>query len=99
MCDLAVPSRLSVVKYGDTISDIKEGVNAGVWSVGVILGSNEMGLTEDEVKQLPEAELKKRMAAVRNRMYAAGAHYVVDSICELPALIEGINARMENEMK
>ncbi|CDC54764.1 phosphonoacetaldehyde hydrolase [Phocaeicola coprophilus CAG:333] len=99
MCDLAVPSRLSVVKYGDTISDIKEGVNAGVWSVGVILGSNEMGLTEDEVKQLPEAELKKRMAAVRNRMYAAGAHYVVDSICELPALIESINARMENEMK
>lgn len=99
MCDLAVPSRLSVVKYGDTISDIKEGVNAGVWSVGVILGSNEMGLTEDEVKELPEAELKKRMAAVRNRMYAAGAHYVVDSICELPALIESINARMENEMK
>ena len=99
MCDLAVPSRLSVVKYGDTISDIKEGVNAGVWSVGVILGSNEMGLTEDAVKQLPEAELKKRMAAVRNRMYAAGAHYVVDSICELPALIESINARMENEMK
>lgn len=99
MCDLAVPSRLSVVKYGDTISDIKEGVNAGVWSVGVILGSNEMGLTEDEVKQLLEAELKKRMAAVRNRMYAAGAHYVVDSICELPALIESINARMENEMK
>lgn len=99
MCDLAVPSRLSVVKYGDTISDIKEGVNAGVWSVGVILGSNEMGLTEEEVKQLPEAELKKRMAAVRNRMYAAGAHYVVDSICELPALIESINARMENEMK
>lgn len=99
MCDLTVPSRLSVVKYGDTISDIKEGVNAGVWSVGVILGSNEMGLTEDEVKQLPEAELKKRMAAVRNRMYAAGAHYVVDSICELPALIESINARMENEMK
>lgn len=99
MCDLAVPSRLSVVKYGDTISDIKEGVNAGVWSVGVILGSNEMGLTEDEVKQLPEAELKKRMAVVRNRMYAAGAHYVVDNICELPALIESINARMENEMK
>ena len=96
---MAVPSRLSVVKYGDTISDIKEGVNAGVWSVGVILGSNEMGLTEDEVKQLPEAELKKRMAAVRNRMYAAGAHYVVDSICELPALIKSINARMENEMK
>lgn len=97
MCDLAVPSRYSVLKYGDTISDIREGVNAGVWSVGVILGSNEMGLTEEEVKALPEAELKERMAEVRNRMYAAGAHYVVDSIEDLPALIESINQRMANE--
>ena len=97
MCDLAVPSRFSVLKYGDTISDIKEGLNAGVWTVGVILGSNEMGLTEEEVQALPEEELKSRMSEVRNRMYAAGAHYVVDSIKELPALIECINARMANE--
>lgn len=95
MCDLAVPSRFSVLKYGDTIADIREGVNAGVWSVGVILGSNEMGLTEEETKALPEAELKERMLRVRNRMYAAGAHYVVDSITELPSLIESINRRME----
>ena len=97
MCDLGVPSRFSVLKYGDTISDIKEGINAGVWSVGVILGSNEMGLTEEEVNALPEEELKLRMQEVRNRMYAAGAHYVVNSIDELPDLIDYINARMANE--
>ena len=94
MCDLAVPSRTSVLKYGDTISDIKEGVNAGVWTVGVIIGSNEMGLTEDEFEQLSEDERQKQMAAVRNRMYAAGADYVVNDITELPALIEAINKRM-----
>ncbi len=97
MCDLAVPSRFSVLKHGDTISDIKEGVNAGVWSVGVVLGSNELGLTEEEVNAMPAGELKKRMLEVRYRMYAAGAHYVVDSIEELPALIESINARMNRE--
>lgn len=97
MCDLAVPSRFSVLKYGDTISDIREGVNAGVWTVGVILGSNELGLTEEEVEALPAEELKRRMMEVRYRMYAAGAHYVVDSIEELPALIEAINERMNNE--
>lgn len=94
MCDLAIPSRFSVIKYGDTIADIKEGVNAGVWSVGVILGSNELALTEEEVKSMPESALKARMKAVRNRMYAAGAHYVVDSIEELPALVESIDSRM-----
>ena len=97
MCDLAVPSRLSVLKYGDTISDIREGVNAGVWTVGVILGSNELGLTEEEVKALSAEELKRRMMEVRYRMYAAGAHYVVDSIEELPALIKAINERMNKE--
>ena len=34
---------------------------------------------------------------VRERMYAAGAHYVVESIEELPALIDCINTRMANE--
>ena len=46
---------------------------------------------------MPADELKKRMMDVRYRMYAAGAHYVVDSIEELPALIEAINTRMNNE--
>ena len=46
---------------------------------------------------MPEEELKARMLEVRYRMYAAGAHYVVDSIKELPALIEAINTRMNNE--
>lgn len=58
MCDLDVASRHSVVKFGDTIADIKEGANAGVWSVGVILGSNELALTRDEVAAMPADELK-----------------------------------------
>lgn len=91
MIDLAIPSVQSVIKYGDTIADIKEGVNAGVWTVGVILGSNEMGLTQEETRKLPAEELNRRMAAVRKRMYMAGAHYVVNTIAELPEIIEIIN--------
>lgn len=97
MCDLAIPSRFSVLKFGDTIADIREGVNAGVWSVGVILGSNELALTREEVESMPEPELKHRMLEVRNRMYAAGADYVVDSVQELPALIDSINQRMDQQ--
>ena len=91
MCEMDVPSLQSVMKVGDTISDIKEGVNAGVCSVGVILGSNELALTEDEVAAMPADELKARMKAVRYRMYAAGADYVIDDITELPMLIEVLN--------
>ena len=94
MIDLAIPSAKNVVKYGDTIADIKEGVNAGVWTVGVILGSNEMGLTQEETEKLPSNELNLRMAEVRKRMYMAGADFVINTITELPEIIEIINHKM-----
>ena len=50
MTELAIPSVDEVVKVGDTIADIREGLNAKVCSVGVITGSNELGLTEEEYK-------------------------------------------------
>ena len=89
---LGVDSLDAVVKVGDTIADIKEGVNAKVCSVGVVLGSNEMALTEAETKAMPAAELEARIAEVKERMFAAGASYVILSMEELPALIERMNA-------
>ena len=94
MIDLAVPSTDCVLKYGDTIADIKEGINAKVWTVGVILGSNELGLTQEEVEQMSPATLTARKAEVRQRMLLAGAQYVVDSIEELPQIIELINHKL-----
>ena len=49
----------TVVKVGDTNSDIKEGLAAGVWSVGVIVGSSNMGLSEDEYNKLSQTEKDK----------------------------------------
>ncbi|MCD7937935.1 MAG: phosphonoacetaldehyde hydrolase [Tannerellaceae bacterium] len=91
MIDLAIPSVEQVVKVGDTIADIEEGVNAKVWSVGIIEGSNEMGLTLEEMKQTPIAELDRMKKEVRARMMAAGANFVLDNITLLPGCIEEIN--------
>lgn len=93
---LAVPDPDTVVKVGDTIADIQEGVHAKVWSVGVVLGSNEMALTEEETHALPAAELENRIAEVKQRMLAAGASYVIRSIEELPALIQLINSKLNH---
>lgn len=91
MIDLAVPSVDYVVKCGDTIADIREGVNAKVKSVGIILGSNEMGLTLEETQALPAEALRQRMDEVRRRMLDAGADAVLDSITDLPQYIEKLN--------
>ena len=83
-----------VLKYGDTIADIKDGVNAKVWTVGVVMGSNELALTQEEVAAMSAGELDARKAEVRRRMLEAGAQYVVDDITELPEIIETINQKM-----
>lgn len=94
MIDLEVPSVNQVVKVGDTMADIREGLNAKVHTVGIITGSNELGLSEQEYEATPAGELNRMKEEVRRRMLDAGAHYVLDSIHELPACIEEINASM-----
>lgn len=84
----------AIVKVGDTISDIQEGVNAGAWSVGVVKGGSELGLTEEEVNTLPAEELKEKMAVVEKRFFQAGAHYVIPTIGDLVHVIDDINERM-----
>ncbi len=82
------------VKVGDTVADICEGVNAGCWSVGVLLGSSEMGLTQAEAAALPSAELAALKETARQRFYAAGADYIIEDIRALPSVIEEINQRL-----
>jgi len=82
------------VKIGDTAADIAEGKNADCWTIGVILGSSELGLTRDEVAALTEDELISRKAAVRAAYYKAGADYIIDDLDELPGVIAGINRRL-----
>jgi phosphonoacetaldehyde hydrolase len=68
----------AVVKIGDTVPDIDEGLNAGAWTVGVAQTGNELGLSASEVATLPLEELQTRLAVIRKRLAQAGAHFVVD---------------------
>ena len=82
----------AIVKVGDTAPDIHEGLNAGMWTVGVAKTGNEIGLREDEVASLPAEELKARVSRAYERLRAAGAHYVIDGIGDLPPVLNTIEA-------
>jgi phosphonoacetaldehyde hydrolase len=82
------------VKIGDTVTDIHEGLNAGMWTIGVTKTGNELGLTEAEVARLAPSDLRKRLDVIEKRLYEGGAHYVTESIEACPAIIESINARL-----
>ena len=92
---LGIDDVKSVVKCDDTVSGIGEAMNAGCWGVGLVRYSNYMNInTLDEEATLSEADIAARMAKTRKILEQAGAHYVIDSLVELPAVIEDINARL-----
>ena len=62
MMNLHLTSVQHIIKVGDTVSDIKEAVNAGVYAVGVIEGSSLMGYSEEEYQLLSQDE--KMMACL-----------------------------------
>ncbi|MCA9103167.1 MAG: phosphonoacetaldehyde hydrolase [Planctomycetales bacterium] len=82
------------VKIGDTLSDVAEGLNAGMWTIGLAKSGNEMGLSEEAVAALPTDELARRLARAYERMYQVGAHFVVDSIADVIPLLDVIEARL-----
>ncbi|GMW00193.1 MAG: phosphonoacetaldehyde hydrolase [Candidatus Hydrogenedentota bacterium] len=84
----------SIVKVGDTPVDIGEGLNAGMWTVGVIEHGNEVGLSEVDLHALPDEVRKSRFEYARQRLAGAGAHFLIQSIRELPVIIDSINTRL-----
>lgn len=86
-----------VVKVGDTAVDIQEGKNAGAWAIGILTGSNLLGLSREEYEQASEEALQAGKAHAREVYLEAGADLVIDSIQELPEAIETLNLRMSRE--
>ena len=79
------------MKVGDTTSDIKEGINAGVWSVGVAVGSSQMGLSYDEFNSLNENEKNEVIKKTEESFLKVGADFTIRTMSELPELIQKIN--------
>ena len=85
----------SVVKVDDTISGVGEALEAGCWGVGVARYSNYMDIsTLEEENDLSVEEIERRVTHTRDLLYKSGAHYVIDSIVELPEVIDEINLRL-----
>lgn len=91
---LGVYPMKALVKVGDTLSDIAEGLNAGMWSVGILKGSNELGMTEAEVEACDPSRLQARLDEIERQFREAGAHYVIETIGDLDAVLEEVNVRL-----
>ena len=91
---LSISPVQSVVKIGDTAVDIEEGLNGGMWSVGVAVTGNEVGLPFAELNSLPADDKRAVTAKATETLLAAGAHYVVDSLVDIMPVLDSIEERL-----
>ena len=78
--DLRIYPLSSCVKIGDTESDIAEGHNAGMWTIGVTRSGNSVGLSEDDWLKLDDREQKQLLACAEQEFRSAGAHYTAETV-------------------
>lgn len=91
---LGVHPMAALVKVGDTPVDIEEGLNAGMWTVGVTLTGSLLGLSESDVHALTPQERVEVHTRIGSQLYAAGAHLVIEGIWDLLPAIDEIEARI-----
>ena len=84
----------AIVKVGDTLPDIEEGLNAGMWTIGLAKTGNEIGLNKNEIDALPADVLEIKLERAYKRLHETGAHYVVDGIWDVAPLLEEIDERL-----
>jgi phosphonoacetaldehyde hydrolase len=92
--ELGVWRAKDAIKVDDTEVGIEEGINGGTWAVGVAVSGNAFGMAEDDVKALAPDEFAWRRKAAIEKLQAAGAHYVIDSVADLMPVVYDIEARL-----
>jgi phosphonoacetaldehyde hydrolase len=91
---LGIGDVAACVKVDDTVPGIHEGRRAGMWTVGLLMSGNALGLSYEEYRGLSDS----RRVAERERIAAlfaeARPHYLLETIAELPSVVSEINERL-----
>jgi len=91
---LGVSTVQACVKIDDTVPGVEEGLNAGMWTVGLAVSGNEVGMMLEQWRALPKDEKRAKRERAHVRMRQCGAHYVVDTIADIMPCIDDIQARI-----
>lgn len=92
--DLGLWQPHRVVKVDDTTPGIEEGNAAGCWTVGVSLSGNAVGLSPDALAAADPDAVARLNDRARQTLIDGGAHHVIDTVADLPAVIDRIEAML-----
>ena len=87
------------VKIGDTIADIEEGLNAGMWTIGITRSGNMVGLDASQWAALAAGEKQARLTQAAQVMLAAGAHFVAEDLAACDSFLPLIEERLRSHQR
>ena len=93
---LGISDVAACIKVDDTWPGIVEGRSAGMWTVALTCSGNALGLTYEEFKALSEDKLQVERERISKMFADSRPHYLIDTIADLPAIVEDINKRLAN---
>jgi len=94
MVELGVWPASACIKVDDAEVGVAEGRAAGAWTVGVAASGNRVGLSMEAFEALGAADRHDRLAEARASLASAGADFVIDTVADLPPIVEEIAARL-----
>lgn len=92
--ELGISPVEACVKIGDTVLDVEEGLNAGMWTIALTDTGNEVGVPLADWRLMPEDRRAALRAPALQRLRRSGAHYVAGSLPDALPLLDEIEARL-----
>lgn len=82
-----------VIKVDDTVVGINEGLHSNCWTVGVARWSTYMNIQSmEDINNLRASDIEDKLKYSRGVLENTDADFVIDTLDELPKVIEKINS-------
>lgn len=91
MRDLEVSNPKTMIKIDDTNVGIKEGKNAGLWTVGVARWSTYMNILPENINNMNDIIIRERLERSKEKLKLSQPDFIIETLDELPNIIETIN--------
>jgi phosphonoacetaldehyde hydrolase len=93
---LGVYPMAAALAVDDTTVGIQAGRNAGMWTAGVAKSGNLVGLGQEDFTRLSPAEQQSRLSAASQTLRDGGAHFVIETVADLPAILDEIDWALQS---
>jgi len=85
-----------MVKIGDTVAEIQEGINAGMWTIGLTKSGNELGLSLADIEKADPVWLQGKISFAGRKLLDVGADFVAEGVWDCLPILEEIDLQIES---